>query len=286
VIVGLDADTLVHPDAIRLLLAHFADPRVGAVAGNAKVGNRVNLLTRFQALEYVTSQNLERRAFDLLDCITVVPGAIGAWRRSLVLEAGGFPLDTLAEDADLTLMIRRAGHEIRYEDGALGYTEAPDTVRGLLRQRFRWTYGTLQATFKHLDVLFRPGTGSLGFIALPSLLVFQVLLPLLSPVADLYMLLSVAVALVQRSQHPLGHSPEGLLVVAAYYALFLAIDLLAALLAFTLEKREDWRLLFWLFFQRFAFRILMNYIAAKSIVTALRGTVVGWGKLERKATVA
>jgi cellulose synthase/poly-beta-1,6-N-acetylglucosamine synthase-like glycosyltransferase/peptidoglycan/xylan/chitin deacetylase (PgdA/CDA1 family)/spore germination protein YaaH len=285
VVVALDADTLVAPDAIRRLLAHFADSRVGAVAGNAKVGNRVNLLTRFQALEYVTSQNLERRAFDLLDCITVVPGAIGAWRRGLVLEAGGFPLETLAEDADLTLTIRRAGYHVRYEDGALGFTEAPDTGRGFLKQRFRWTYGTLQAACKHLDVLFRRRYGSLGFVALPNLLVFQVLLPLLSPVADLHMLLSILLAVVQRRQHPLDHSSEGLARVALYYGLFLAIDLCASLLAFCLEKREDFRLLGWLFLQRFVYRVLMNYVAVKSIVVALRGSLVGWGKLERKATV-
>jgi peptidoglycan-N-acetylglucosamine deacetylase len=285
VIVALDADTLVHPQAIRLLLAHFLDPRVGAVAGNAKVGNRVNVLTLFQALEYVTSQNLERRAFDLLNCITVVPGAIGAWRRDSILEAGGFPLDTLAEDADLTLTIRRGGRAVRYEDRAIGYTEAPDTARGFLKQRFRWTYGTLQAACKHLDVLFRRRYGSLGFVALPSLLVFQVLLPLLSPVADLHMLLSIVLALVQRHQHPLDHGAHGLARVALYYALFLAVDLCAAVLAFCLEKREDWRLLGWLFLQRFVYRVLMNYVAAKSIVTALQGGVVGWGKLERKATV-
>ena len=71
-------------------MRHFADGRVGAVAGNAKVGNRINILTRWQALEYVTSQNLDRRAFNLLNCITVVPGAVGAWRRELVEELGGF----------------------------------------------------------------------------------------------------------------------------------------------------------------------------------------------------
>jgi peptidoglycan-N-acetylglucosamine deacetylase len=122
IVIGLDADTIFATDTVAELVQPLADPRVGAVAGNAKVGNRVNLVTRWQALEYVTSQNLDRRAFSLVDGITVVPGAVGAWRKSLVLQVGGFRGDTLAEDQDLTLAVRRAGYAIAYADGAVGYT--------------------------------------------------------------------------------------------------------------------------------------------------------------------
>ena len=142
IVVGLDADTIFPRETIDQLVRHFVDPRVGAVAGNAKVGNRINTLTRWQALEYVTSQNLDRRAFNLLNCITVVPGAVGAWRRELVEELGGFTPLTLAEDADLTIAIVKAGYQVLYDKEAVGLTEAPDTVRGLLRQRFRWMFGT------------------------------------------------------------------------------------------------------------------------------------------------
>ena len=141
IVVALDADTLFRRDALAKLIRHFADPRVGAVAGNAKVGNRINVLTRWQALEYITSQNLDRRAFDVLNCITVVPGAVGAWRRELIEQAGGFSDLTLAEDADLTLAIRKLGYRVVYEEAAVALTEAPDTVRGFLRQRYRWMYG-------------------------------------------------------------------------------------------------------------------------------------------------
>jgi len=155
IVVAVDGDTLLAPGAIAALVAPLADGRVGAVAGNAKVGNRINLVTRWQAVEYITSQNLDRRAFALLNCITVVPGAIGAWRRTLVLEAGGFSEQTLAEDQDLTLTLLERGWRIAYADGAVAYTEAPDTLRGLSSQRFRWSFGTLQCAWKHRVALFR-----------------------------------------------------------------------------------------------------------------------------------
>ncbi len=137
IFIGIDADTIIAPDAIRQLVPHFADPRVAAMAGNAKVGNRVNLWTRWQALEYITSQNFERRALDTLNAVSVVPGAIGAWRTAAVRAMGGYHHDTVAEDADLTMALLEAGYRVNYEDRALAYTEAPTTANGLMRQRFR-----------------------------------------------------------------------------------------------------------------------------------------------------
>ncbi len=285
-VVAQDADTIVRPDAISKLVRHFVHARVGAVAGNAKVGNRINLLTDWQALEYITSQNLDRRAFATLNCITVVPGAIGAWRRQLVLKAGGFQNDTLAEDAALTMTIRRMGYQIDYEDEAIGLTEAPDSVRGFLKQRFRWMYGTLQAAWKNRDVLFRPRYGAFGIVALPNILIFQIFFPLISPLMDLLVLASLLGVAWQRYQHPLDPSSDALTHLAFFYALFLAVDFFSAFLAFLLERKEDWSLLVWLFFQRFLYRQLMYYVAIKSTLTAIRGTLVGWGKLERKATVS
>ena len=128
--------------------------RSAAVAGNAKVGNRVNLWTRWQALEYITSQNFERRALNLFNVVTVVPGAIGAWRTAPVRQSGGYPVNTVAEDADLTMSLLEQGYKVIYEDRALAFTEAPVNVRGLMRQRFRWSFGTLQAVYKHQRSLF------------------------------------------------------------------------------------------------------------------------------------
>ena len=290
VVIGLDADTLFDDDTVAELVQPLANPRVAAVAGNAKVGNRINLVTRWQALEYVTSQNLDRRAFALLDCITVVPGAVGAWRRSAVLEVGGFRDDTLAEDQDLTLAMRRAGYSVAYADGAVAYTEAPDTLRALARQRFRWSFGTLQCTWKHRDAFFRRRYGSLGFIALPNVFLFQLLLPAISPIADLMFVLSVFSVWLNAMAHSVDGRLEYGLVnleqVLAYYAIFLVVDWLAAVLAFLMEADEDKQLTWLIFLQRFAYRQVMYWVVVRSFAAALSGRLVGWGKLDRKATVA
>jgi cellulose synthase/poly-beta-1,6-N-acetylglucosamine synthase-like glycosyltransferase/peptidoglycan/xylan/chitin deacetylase (PgdA/CDA1 family)/spore germination protein YaaH len=284
IVIALDADTLFAPQTIAALAHRFYDPKIGAVAGNAKVGNRINIVTRWQALEYITSQNMDRRAFASLNCITVVPGAVGAWRRDLIVKAGGFQSDTLAEDQDLTLSIRRMGHSIGYEEDAIAWTEAPDRLRTLARQRFRWAFGTLQCMRKHIDALFRPRYGALGFIALPNVWIFQILFPLISPVMDLMLVYTLLVAGLDRLQQPAAYSSTALRQVLFYYALFLAIDWVAAGFAFLLEKKEHWRLLWWLFLQRFCYRQVMYYVMIKSVAVATRGTTVGWGKLDRKAT--
>ena len=284
VIVALDADTVFTPQTVGALAHRFYDKNFGAVAGNAKVGNRVNLVTRWQALEYITSQNMDRRAFASLNCITVVPGAVGAWRKDLLVEAGGFPADTLAEDQDLTLGIRRLGYKIGYEEAAIAWTEAPHDLRSLAKQRFRWSYGTLQCMWKHGDALFRPRYGALGFIAMPNVWIFQILFPLISPVMDLMLLYTLIALGFDRWQQPTGYSSTNLQQVLFYYALFLAIDWLSAGFAFLLERRERWSLLWWLFLQRFCYRQVMYYVMIKSVAMAIRGPIVGWGKLERKAT--
>jgi len=285
VIVALDADTQFPGNTIRMLARRFVDPEIGAVAGNAKVGNRINIVTRWQALEYITSQNMDRRAFASLNCITVVPGSVGAWRRDLIEICGGFSADTLAEDQDLTLRIRKLGYKIGYEETAIGWTEAPHSLKMLARQRFRWAYGTLQCLWKHRDVLFRPRYGALGFVALPNVWIFQILFPLISPVMDLILVYTLLSSLLDRLQQPVGYSFTNLRQVLFYYALFLAVDWSAACFAFVLERKERWSLLWWLFLQRFCYRQVMYYVMVKSVTTAVRGAVVGWGKLERKATV-
>jgi cellulose synthase/poly-beta-1,6-N-acetylglucosamine synthase-like glycosyltransferase len=285
IIIALDADTIFPTDAVSALAHRFYDPKIGAVAGNAKVGNRINLVTRWQALEYITSQNLDRRAFSSLNCITVVPGAVGAWRRSLLEQVGGFASDTLAEDQDLTIKVRKLGYKIGYEESAIAWTEAPDTIRTLSKQRFRWSFGTLQCMWKHRDALFRPRYGALGFIAMPNVWIFQILFPLVSPVMDLMLIWSLLQALMIQLSHQSEYAVSNLQQVLFYYALFLAVDWFAAAFAFVLEKRESWRLLWWLLLQRFCYRQVMYYVMVKSVAVAARGAVVGWGKLERKATV-
>jgi cellulose synthase/poly-beta-1,6-N-acetylglucosamine synthase-like glycosyltransferase len=273
------------PRTVAELVAPLADPSVGAVAGNAKVGNRVNIVTQWQAVEYVTSQNTDRRAFSLLDCITVVPGAVGAWRKALVEAAGGFSDDTLAEDQDLTLAIRRMGYGVAYADGAVAYTEAPDTLRGLAKQRFRWSFGTLQCMWKHRDALLRPRYGTLGLVAMPNVWLFQLLFAALSPLADLMFLWSLVSVWMVRAEHGASYALTSLEQVMTFYAVFLVVDWLAAVVAFLAEPGEDRRLVWLIFLQRFAYRQVMYWVVVRSFNAAIRGRVVGWGKLERKATV-
>ena len=284
--IGLDADTVFLPGTIARLIAPLADPRVGAVSGNAKVGNRINLVTRWQALEYVTSQNLDRRAFSLLDCITVVPGAVGAWRTDVVREVGGFSDDTLAEDQDLTLAIRRRGYSIAFADDAIALTEAPDTFRGLAKQRFRWSFGTLQCMWKHRDALLRPRYGTLGFVGMPSVWLFQLLFTAISPLADLFFLWSLFNVWLVQQEHGATYAVTNLEQVLTFYAVFLAIDWLAALVAFSLEPNERWSLTWLIFIQRFAYRQVMYWVVVRSFLAAVRGHLVGWGTLERKNTVS
>ena len=287
VIIALDADTLFRTHTIAALAHRFADEKIGAIAGNAKVGNRINVVTKWQALEYVTSQNFDRRAFASLNCITVVPGSVGAWRRSVLEEAGGFSPDTLAEDQDLTIQVRKLGYHIGYEEDAIGLTEAPDSLRNLAKQRFRWSFGTLQCMWKHKNALLNPKYGTLGFIAMPNVWIFQVFFPLISPFMDLMFVWTLLAALVGFFEHQkeYAHTPTNLNQVIFYYALFLALDWAGAFAAFLMEKTEQKRLLWWLLIQRFGYRQVMYWVMVKSVFTAIRGALVGWGKLERKATV-
>ena len=285
IVIALDADTQFEPMTIARLARWFADERLGAVAGNAKVGNRVNLVTRWQALEYITAQNLERRALARLDAVTVVPGAVGAWRLAAIRAVGGYPPDTLAEDQDLTIAIQRAGWKVHYDQYAVAWTEAPESVAALAKQRFRWAYGTLQCLWKHRRVI---GTGQprgLARVGLPQAALFQILLAAISPVIDLALILSLVATWLEVQAHGWAQSSTDIERMLSYWLIFTSIDLLAAFIAFALERRESWRLLWLLIPQRIGYRQIMYYVVLKALGAALRGPRVGWGKLERTGRV-
>jgi len=286
--VGIDADTIIATDAIRLLIPHFTNPKIAAMAGNAKVGNRVNLWTRWQALEYITSQNFERRALDVFGAVSVVPGAIGAWRTALVKGAGGYHRDTVAEDADLTMALLQQGYRVEYEDLALAYTEAPTTANGLMRQRFRWSFGIMQSVWKHRSA-FAQG-GGLGWFALPNVVIFQILLPLVSPFIDFMFLFGLVSYGWNRYMHPESTDPSSFHKLVLYFALFLVIDFIASTVAFTLERRQpggqkDFWLLAHVWLQRFAYRQVFSLVLLKTLKRALDGGDFAWDKLERTASV-
>src|SRR6266849_6322003 len=286
IVVTIDADTEVESDALSKLIRHFSDLQVGAVAGNVKVGNRSRWLTRWQALEYITSQNMEKRAFDLLNCITVVPGALGAWRKKAIEAAGGITADTVAEDADLTIAIRRLGWRVTYDEEAIAWTEAPETAGQLIRQRFRWTFGTLQSFWRHGDTLLRPKYGTLGWIALPNIFVFQLVLPLISPVIDLMFFGSLflwGLAQFRVTRLPQLWTTADVEKSVFFFLGFLLIDILTCMVAFALERKEDWTLLIPVLLQRFYYRQLMYVVLFRSVKEAVSGRPVGWRGVEKEA---
>ncbi len=287
--VGIDADGVIAHDAIARLVCHFANPQIGAVAGNAKVGNRVNLWTRWQALEYITSQNFERRALDLFDVVMVVPGAIGAWRTEPVKAGGGYHSNTVAEDADLTMNLLEQGYSVIYEDEALAFTEAPVDVNGLMRQRFRWSFGILQAVFKHRGAIARHR--AMGLFALPNILIFQILLPLLSPLIDLMFVAGVIHYFVDRYFHPESASTANLYKLLTFFLAFLVIDFAASALAFTLERKHpaskgDFWLLPHIWIQRFTYRQVFSVVLFKTLKRAIDGKPFNWDKLDRTAQMS
>jgi cellulose synthase/poly-beta-1,6-N-acetylglucosamine synthase-like glycosyltransferase/peptidoglycan/xylan/chitin deacetylase (PgdA/CDA1 family)/spore germination protein YaaH len=289
VYVGIDADTVIAPDAISKLIPHFEDPLIGAVAGNAKVGNRVNLWTRWQALEYITSQNFERRALDLFNVVTVVPGAIGAWRTAPVKAAGGYPINTVAEDADLTMNLLEQQLKVVYEDRALAFTEAPIDAKGLMRQRFRWSFGILQAIWKHRLAFIR--NKAMGLFALPNILIFQMLLPLVSPFIDLMFVGGVVNYFIDRHFHPEAASAASFEKLLVYFLGFLLIDFVTSSVAFSLERRHpankgDGWLLFHIWLQRFAYRQVFSIVLFKTLIRAIDGKPFNWDKLERTAKMS
>lgn len=267
IVVMIDGDTVFEPKTISTLVQPFARPWVGAVSGNAKVANRRKIVGRWQHIEYVIGFNIDRRIQDLLGCMTTIPGAVGAFRRKALLQAGGVSEDTLAEDTDLTMAVCSAGWEIVYEERARAWTEAPTTLQQLWRQRYRWSYGTMQAMWKHRGAIFKSGpAGRMGRVGLLNLAIFQVLLPALAPLIDVFLVYGL-VAL------------DPIATIELWGAV-LGIQMFAGLLAFAMERENPLPLL-WMPLQQLAYRQLMYAVLIKSLGTALAGVRLKWQKLKR-----
>jgi cellulose synthase/poly-beta-1,6-N-acetylglucosamine synthase-like glycosyltransferase len=270
VVVMVDADTVFEPETLRRLVQPLTDPAVGAVSGNTKVGNRHGLLGSWQHIEYVMGFNLDRRLYDVLECMPTVPGAIGAFRRQALEEVGGISEATLAEDTDVTIALGRAGWRVVYAEEARAWTEAPSSLAALWRQRYRWCFGTLQAVWKHRASLWRGDEKRIGRRGLPYLVLFQITLPLLAPLIDLF-------------------SVYGLLFlgarwVAAYWAVFTAMQLALGWYAFRLDRESPWPLVA-MPLQQLVYRQLMYLVAVESVLTALRGSRLRWRPSDRTGEV-
>jgi cellulose synthase/poly-beta-1,6-N-acetylglucosamine synthase-like glycosyltransferase len=270
VVVMVDADTIFEPETLGRLVRPLQDDEVGAVSGNTKVGNRRRLLGRWQHIEYVMGFNLDRRLYDVLQCMPTVPGAIGAFRRVALEQVGGVSAVTLAEDTDLTLALGRAGWRIVYAEEARAWTEAPSSLRTLWRQRFRWSYGTLQAVWKHRAAMWRRGEGRIGRRGLPYLISFQIALPLLAPLIDLFSLYGLV--FLDASS------------VLAFWTAFTGLQLAVGWYAFHLD-RESPRVLWAMPLQQFVYRQLMYLVVIESVLSAIRGTHLHWRASPRSGEV-
>jgi cellulose synthase/poly-beta-1,6-N-acetylglucosamine synthase-like glycosyltransferase len=272
IVVMVDGDTLFEPDTVRHLVAPFEDPAVGAVSGNTKVGNRKGLLGRWQHIEYVMGFNLDRRMYEVLQMTPTVPGAIGAFRREVLAEVGGVPGDTLAEDTDLTLAVGRTGRRVVYAEDARAWTEAPSSLGALWRQRYRWSFGTMQAVWKHRGAMLSrdPRERRIGRRALPYMFLFQIVLPIVAPLIDLFALYGILFMEPTR--------------VAIAWGVFNLLQLGIAVFAFRLD-REPLRPLWALPLQQFVYRQLMYLVIIESTVSAVQGMRSGWKHLPRTGDV-
>lgn len=277
--VCIDADTQIDPKALMWLCRHFSDPKIGAVAGKVRVGNRTRLLARLQALEYTTAQNIDRWALERLNAMLVVPGAIGAWRVSAVRKVEGYSSETLSEDADLTVSVLRDGYRIGYEEKAIATTEAPARIRPFLQQRLRWSLGMLQVGWKHKRAIIEGR--SVGLVSIFDLAIFGYLFPLIAPLADLlffwylYDLISVGwTGPVQSAAAAPSH------LFLGYLALPL-IDLMIAAISIKRDDRESWWMLLLFPFQRIFYRQLLYYSVYRSLARAATGKLAKWQKAER-----
>jgi len=271
VIVMVDADTVFEPETLGRLVRELVDPHVGAVSGNTKVGNRKGLLGRWQHIEYVMGFNLDRRLYDVLQCMPTVPGAIGAFRRQALDEVGGVSGETLAEDTDLTIAIGRAGWRVVFVEDARAWTEAPATLGQLWRQRYRWSYGTLQAVWKHKAALWRRGDeGRLGRRGLPYLILFQIALPLFAPLVDVFSLY--------------GFVFLDPLAIVGFWLVFTSLQLFLGWYAFLLD-RESPRVLWTMPLQQLVYRQVMYLVVVESVLSALRGARLRWRPMARSGEI-
>lgn len=283
IVVAIDADSMIAPDAISQLVRHFEDPEIGAVAGRVQVGNRRSLLTRLQALEYLTAQSIDRRALELVNAMLVVPGAIGAWRVDAVIAAGFYSSETVTEDADLTVSVLRAGYRVIYEPAAFAVTEAPESVHAFLAQRLRWAFGMLQTAVKHLGGAARQRR-AVGLIALPDLLLVGFGVSMLAPIADFVLvaaLLDLAFDFILSRPPPVVDMRPAML---AGYALLPLMDVIAILVALRFDRTESFWLVLLFPVQRFFYRQLLYVTALRAVGRAVFGRLATWGKLTRTGT--
>ncbi len=266
----VDGDSQLSENVLYKAMQHFTDDRIGAVAGNVKVTNRKKVWTKLQALEYVEGLNMARAAQSYLKMVNIIPGPLGLFRKKAIIEAGWYSSRTFAEDCDITLKIIRNGWKIEYEPEAKSFTEAPETLNNLLKQRYRWTRGILQVIRKHTEFLFNPFksfriTFVMWFMAFESLL-----WPIMNVFATFYF---ITIALLFDMSNYL----------VFWWISLTLLDIIAALYCVAAEK-EELRLIWYSIYYRVFFIIIIDVCKTFAMIEEFIGLGMTWGKLERTGT--
>ncbi|MDP4114955.1 MAG: glycosyltransferase family 2 protein [Bacteroidota bacterium] len=271
IVLCMDGDSQLNEDSLVLAVKHFANPAIGAVAGNVKVMNRKKFFTDLQALEYIEGLNMARSAQSFLRLVNIIPGPIGLFRKQAIEQAGLYSPDTFAEDADMTLKILSAGWKIYYEPNAISYTEAPVTLQQLLKQRYRWTRGIIQSIRKHKKVMLNP-TINIGDTFVLWMMFYEALIwPVMNIATNIsFIIAAVAFGFTQ--------------LIFFWWAGLALLDLLTALYCVAVEK-EEIRLVFYAIIYRMFFILIIDICKVMSLVEEFIGIKMTWGKLERVGTV-
>jgi biofilm PGA synthesis N-glycosyltransferase PgaC len=271
IVVCMDSDSRLSPESLRYAIKHFQDSSVGAVAGNVKVINRHNIWTKLQALEYIEGLNIVRKAQAFFRSVNVIPGPIGIFRRTAIEGTGGYDSDTFAEDFDMTVKILAGGWKINYEPKAIAFTEAPEELLDVIKQRYRWSRGILQALRKHKELL----TETQGVITTPLSLWYMIFEGLLWPAMNIFAnLFFVWIALL--------YGMTKLLVL--WWLLLTVLDVLIAVHAILME-REDLMLAPYAVLYRFFYILIIDVTKVFATLEELVGLDMSWGKLARKGRI-
>ena len=267
----MDGDSRLHPATLRHAMTHFDDPRVAAVAGNVKVVNRNNIWTRLQALEYIEGLNLARRAQGFLRIVNIIPGPIGVFRRDVLSSVGGYDCDTFAEDADLTLKLVTAGWHVVYEERAIAWTESPEIFVDLIRQRYRWTRGILQALRKRASLLSSPRGQIVTWISVSSMFFEAVLWPTVNILGGLMFTIAALSAGVASG-------------IFYWWMLLTMLDVAAALYTVVTEE-EDLDLVPYAVVYRFLFITMIDVAKLFATIEEAANVNMTWGKLARAGRI-
>ena len=267
-ILNMDGDTKLSSNTLRACVRHFEDPRVGAVAGNVKVLNRENTLTRIQALEYVEGLAMARKAQSFFRAVNIIPGPVGMFRKSVLQQVGGYDHDTYAEDCDLTLKLLMAGIHVVYEPTAIAWVETPSTWLDLLKQRYRWTRGILQAAGKHLWVIWHPRKAGLNSFILWLMLFESILWPFSTVLGNLFFIY-------------VGFNYGAISLLFLWWVQLTILDLVAAVYCVVVED-EDPVLIPYAILFRVIYITVIDVAKVFATLEEWRGTSMSWGKLQRE----